>query len=176
MLLQIISSTPRWVFALFALLLWLGFKQLLASRISLLRTTIMPVAMTGLAVYGVISAFGDSPGALIGWAVSAIALAGLVLQRPLPDTTRYDAATRSFQVAGSALPLALMMGIFFTKYLVGVELVMHPELAHRHDLALAIGTIYGAFSGVFAGRGIRLWMLAIRQDWQRPAGAVASAQ
>ena len=29
MLLQIIAHTPKWVFALFALLLWLGCKQLL---------------------------------------------------------------------------------------------------------------------------------------------------
>jgi hypothetical protein len=176
MLFQIISATPKWVFVLFAGLLWLGCKQLLASRVSLLRITFLPVAMAGLAVYGVISAFADSPGAMIGWAVSAVALASLVLQRPLPATTRYDAATRSFQITGSAVPLALMMGIFFTKYVVGVELAMHPELAHQHELALAIGTIYGAFSGVFAGRGIRLWMLAIRQDSQRPAGALASPQ
>lgn len=177
MLLQIISSTPKWVFVLFAVLLWFGCKQLLAGRVSLLRITILPVAMTLLAVYGVISAFGDSPGALVGWAVAAASLAGLVLQRPLPATTRYDAATRSFQVAGSAVPLALMMGIFFTKYVVGVALAMHPELAHQHDLALAIGTLYGAFSGVFAGRGVRLWMLAIRQDAQRQAVApAASAQ
>ena len=176
MLLQIISATPKWVFALFAVLLWLGCKQLLASRLSLLRITIMPVAMTGLAVYGVISAFDDSPGALVGWAVSAASLAALVLQRPLPATTRYDAATRSFQVAGSAVPLALMMGIFFTKYVVGVELAIHPELAHQHELALAIGALYGAFSGVLVARGIRLWMLAIRQDSQRQAGAAVSAQ
>lgn len=52
----------------------------------------------------------------------------------------------------------------------------HPELAHQHAFALAIGTLYGAFSGVFAARGIRLWMLATRQDLQRQAGAAASVQ
>ena len=176
MLLQILSSTPRWVFVLFAVLVWAGTRQLLASRVGLARVTVMPVALTGLAVYGVLSAFGDSPGALVGWAVAAVSLAALVLQRPLPATTRYDATTRRFHVAGSAVPLALMMGIFITKYIVGVALGMHPELAHRHDLALAIGTLYGAFSGVFAGRGIRLWQLAMREDAQGQANAAASAQ
>ena len=176
MLLQILSSTPKWVFGLFALLLWLGAKQLMASRVSLMRITIMPVAMTGLAVYGVLSAFGDSPGALVGWAVAAVSIAALVLQMPLPATTRYDIATRSFQIAGSVVPLALMMGIFFTKYVVGVELAMHPELAHQHDLALGIGTIYGVFSGVFTGRGIRLWRLAMCEDERQQSDVAAQAQ
>ena len=176
MLLQILASTPKWVFVLFAVLVWLGTRQLLASRINLARVTIMPVAMTGFAVFGVLSTFGDSPGALAGWAVAAVSLAALVLQRPLPATTRYDAATRSFHVAGSVVPLALMMGIFVTKYVVGFETAVHPELVHQHDLAMAIGTLYGAFSGVFMGRGVRLWRLAMREDAQRQGGVTASAQ
>ncbi len=176
MLLQILSSTPKWVFGLFALLLWLGARQLIASRVTLTRITIMPIAMTCLAVYGVLSAFGDSQGPLVGWAVAAVSIAALVLRMPLPATTRYDTATRSFRVAGSVVPLALMMGIFFTKYLVGFETAVHPELVHQHDVAIGIGTLYGAFSGVFMGRGIRLWRLAMRDDAQQQGGAAAHAQ
>jgi len=164
MLLQIIAHTPRWVFAVFALLVWIGSKQLLAGRVSLTRVTIVPIAMAGLSVYGVLSAFGDSPMALAGWAVAAAVAVALVLRRPLPAATRYDAATRSFHVAGSAVPLALMMGIFLTKYVVGVQIALHPELAHHHNFALAIGTLYGAFSGIFTGRTLRLWKLAMRRD------------
>ncbi|MGJ7497137.1 DUF6622 family protein [Variovorax sp. RT4R15] len=164
MLLQIIAHTPRWVFVVFALLVWLGSKQLLAGRVSLTRVTILPIAMAGLSVYGVLSAFGDAPMALAGWAVAAAVAVALVLQRPLPAATRYDPDTRTFHVAGSAVPLALMMGIFFTKYVVGVQIALHPELAHHHNFALAIGTLYGAFSGIFAGRTLRLWKLAIRRD------------
>jgi len=164
MLLQIIAHTPRWVFAVFALLVWIGSKQLLAGRVSLTRVTIVPIAMAGLSVYGVLSAFGDSPMALAGWALAAAVAVALVLRRPLPAATRYDAATRSFHVAGSAVPLALMMGIFLTKYVVGVQIALHPELAHHHNFALAIGTLYGAFSGIFTGRTLRLWKLAMRRD------------
>jgi len=164
MLLQILSHTPRWVFVLFAVLLWFGAKQLLARSVSLTRTMVLPVLMAGLSMYGVLSAFGDSPMALAGWAVAAVALAALVLQRALPAGTRYDADTRRFHLQGSAVPLALMMGIFFTKYAVGVLMAMHPELAHNHNVAIGIGTLYGAFSGIFSGRAIRLWQLAIRQD------------
>ncbi|RZL87520.1 MAG: hypothetical protein EOP76_18965 [Variovorax sp.] len=173
MLLQIVSHTPRWVFAVFALLLWLGGRQMVAGRLSLTRVAVIPVAMAGLSVYGVFSAFGDSPMALAGWAAAAVVAVVLVLQRALPASTRFDADTRTFHVAGSAVPLLLMMGIFFTKYVVGVQIAMHPELAHHHNFALAIGTLYGAFSGIFAGRALRLWKLAARRDSALAGGQVA---
>lgn len=164
MIAQILANTPKWVFGLFFVLLWLGAKQLLRNQVSLTRMTVMPIAMTGLSLYGVASAFGDSPMALLTWAAGAAAAALVVLSRPVPTGTRYDAASRSFSQAGSAVPLALMMGIFFTKYAVGVTLAMHPALAHDTAFALGLGLLYGAFSGTFTGRAIRLWRLAIRQD------------
>jgi hypothetical protein len=163
-LLQIILHTPKWVFAVFVLLVWLGCKQLLSGSVSLAKVTVMPIAMTGLSVAGVVSAFGDSPGALLGWAVAAGALVLVVLQSPLPASTSYDRAAREFHVAGSAVPLVLMMGIFFTKYVVGVALAMHPELRQQASFAVAIPMLYGAFSGIFAARAVRLWKLAIRAD------------
>nr|WP_162577439.1 DUF6622 family protein [Variovorax sp. PBL-H6] len=173
MLTQILSHTPRWVFLLFALLVWLGLKQLFASSVSLVRVTLLPVAMVGLSFYGMLSAFGDSPVALLGWAGAVTVLLLTVQRWPLPAATRYDAATRTFHLPGTAAPLALMMGIFFTKYAVGVLLAMHPEVAHHTGFALGIGTLYGAFSGIFAARALRLWKLAIRED--RGALPVAGA-
>ncbi|MGQ3000187.1 MULTISPECIES: DUF6622 family protein [Variovorax] len=164
MLIQILLHTPKWVFAVFVLLVWLGSKQLLSGSVSLTRITLMPIAMGALSLMGVASAFGDSLGALLGWAAAAAVMIALVLRRPLPASTRYDAATRRFHLAGSAVPLALMMGIFFTKYVVGVALVMHPELRHDSVFAVAIPVLYGAFSGVFAARALRLWKLAIATD------------
>ena len=173
MLLQIILHTPKWVFAVFVLLVWLGARQLLSGSVSLAKVTVMPIAMTALSVFGVLSAFGDSLGALLGWAAAAVALTALVLQRPLPATTRYDAAAREFHVAGSAVPLMLMMGIFLTKYVVGAALAMHPELRHQPTLALVVPVLYGAFTGVFAARAARLWKLAIRTDAMAAAARAA---
>jgi hypothetical protein len=164
MLIQILTATPKWVFALFALLLWLGCKQLWSHSLSLARATAMPVAMTALSVYGVLSVFSHQPIAVLAWAGALLASAFVVLQRALPATTRYDAATRRFQVGGTAVPLMLMMGIFFTKYVVSVQVAMHPALTNDLGFALCIGALYGAFSGVFAARSLRLWKLARRDD------------
>ena len=160
MLLHIVLHTPRWVFALFVLLLWLGARQLVAHDPGLNRVTLMPLAMGALSVYGLVSVFGDSPVALAGWAFAALIALTLVLRRLLPVTTRYDAARRRFHVAGSAVPLALMMGIFLTKYTVGVALALHPELRRQAAFGLAVPLLYGAFSGVFAARALRMWRLA----------------
>ncbi|RZL63034.1 MAG: hypothetical protein EOP81_14230 [Variovorax sp.] len=162
MLLQILQHTPTWVFGLFALLLWLGGRQLRAGRTALWRVGLLPVAMTGLSIYGVGSAFGSAPAPLAAWAAAAALTAAWVLRRPTPAGTRYDAATRSFAHAGSAVPLLLMMGIFFAKYAVAVQLAMHPALVHHAAFTVAIGTLYGAFSGIFAARALRLWKLALR--------------
>jgi hypothetical protein len=168
MLLQIILHTPKWVFAVFALLLWLGAKQLLPSRSGLGRLTVVSVGMTGLSLAGVLTAFGDSPGALLGWGLAAAAAALAVLQAPLPAGVRYDPATRTFHLPGSAVPLMLMMGIFATKYAVGVALAMAPALHRQPAFAVGIPVLYGAFSGVFAARAVRLWTLAVRTAGMAP--------
>ena len=164
MLLQIITHTPAWVFVVFALLLALGCQQLFARSVGVRRMTLIPVAMAIFSLYGVFSAFAATPLALGGWLIAAVVATLLVLPRALPDSTRYDAASRRFHVSGSAVPLMLMMGIFFTKYVVGVQLAMHPERATHLNFALAVAVLYGAFAGIFMGRALRLWKLAMRQQ------------
>ena len=135
----------------------------------------MPAAMTGLSVYGVVSAFGQAPQAtavLAAWLGAAVAITAVALWlQPQPAAaTRYSAESRSFFVPGSVAPLLLILGIFLTKYLVGVELAMQPALARDSEFALQIAVLYGLFSGVFAARALRLWRLA-----RRTIGPVASA-
>lgn len=162
MLSQILLHTPSWVWALFALLLVLGWKQSRPGSYSLARTLAMPLAMSGLSVYGTVSAFGGIPQVLLAWCAAALPLAWLVSRTAPPQGTHYDAGLRRFSAAGSWMPLALMMGIFLTKYAVGVTLAMQPARAHDPVFALAAALVYGAVSGCFFGRAARLWRLVGR--------------
>jgi hypothetical protein len=171
MLFQIISHTPIWVFALFAALLWLGLNQLLTRRLGLSRITLLAAGMAAFSFYGTVSAFSAVPPALIAWLAGAAAVFLIVVNRPVPAGTRYDAASRRFTVPGSAVPLALMMAIFLTKYAVGVTLAMHLVQAGDLAFALSLSALYGAFSGVFAARAARLWRLALAQDRLQLAAA-----
>lgn len=163
MFMQILTNTPKWVFALFAGLVYLGFKQMLPRRAGLNRITILPLVMTVLSLVGVTSVFGDSPQALLTWVAGATVAFTLNFQTPAPAQVHYDATNRRFHLPGSVVPLALFMGIFFTKYAVGISMGMQPALAHNASFALVVGGLYGAFSGIFLSRAAKLWRMALAQ-------------
>ena len=177
MLGKIIQSTPYWVWALLVALVWLGASQLFARNVSLVRAMVMPVAMTGLSVAGLVTAFGNSgqAGAVLAtWlaAAAGITAVALWLHPQAPSGTLYAGSSRSFYVPGSAMPLALILGIFLTKYFVGVELAMQPALSRDGQFAPQIATLYGLFNGLFAARSVRLLRLARHNA---PLAAAATA-
>lgn len=164
MLGAIVLHTPGWVWGLLAALLALGATQLFDRQASVLRVSAMPLAMACFALYGLVSAFGDSHlwiGTLALWLATAAAGTALALWlRPSPpEGTRFDAQTAHFALPGSLQPLALIGGIFLVKYGVGVELVLQPAQAHDPGFAYAVALLYGGFNGLFAARLIRLWRL-----------------
>lgn len=161
----IVQQTPTWVWGLLAALAALGASQLRQREASAARVAVLPVAMAGLSAYGLVSGFGAARQAgsvFAAWLATAalIAAAGLALRPRTPSGARYDAASRTFHLPGSAVPLALIMGIFLTKYLVGVELALQPALARDAAFALEIAALYGLFTGLFVARAARLWRLA----------------
>lgn len=165
-MLQVTSRTPYWVWAVLAGLVWLGASQLRDRTASRLRTQLMPGGMAAFSVAGLLSAFGGTAAAgaqAVGvWLAAATVTAALALwfQPTAPHGTLYAASTRSFRVPGSAMPLALILGIFLTRYFVGIELALQPALASEAAFALQISALYGVFNGLFAARALRLWRLA----------------
>ena len=102
-----------------------------------------------------------------------IAGVALWLQPAAPQGTLYESKSRCFYIPGSAMPLALILGIFLTKYLVGVELALQPALARDSGFALQIAALYGVFNGLFAARALRLWKLVQRSAPLAPSPATA---
>ena len=173
---QMLRRTPTWVWGLLAALLALGASQLFARRASLVRVSVMPVAMTGFSLYGMVSVFGRSEQlgtALALWLLAAAASSALALQwrKTAPMGTRFDAASRSFELPGSAVPLALIVGIFLTKYVVGIEVAMQSTLPQDSLFATSVALLYGAFNGIFVARAMRLWRLV----WQPRTGTASVA-
>jgi hypothetical protein len=171
MIATVLKSTPTWVWGLLAGLTALGLSQVRTRTASFTRIAITPLAMLGLSLWGNISAFGHAPDfgfVLALWtgilAVTVIA----VMQLPVPAGTHYDEASRTFKLPGSWVPMLLIVGIFLTKYVVGVDLAMQPSLALDSQYVLIVAGLYGVFSGIFAGRAARLWRLA-----SRPSLAIA---
>ncbi len=170
MLLHILAHTPSWVFVLFIALLWLGLKQMFRHEVSLVRVSALAAGMSALSVYGTASVFGAAPPALVAWFAAAAAALAWMLRRGATGA-RYDPARRRFTMPGSSTPLALMMGIFFTKYAAGIALSLQPGLARDAVFAVGVSALYGAFSGVFAARAVRLWRLALAEERRWPVRA-----
>jgi hypothetical protein len=164
MLSAIVKHTPIWVWGLLAALLWLGIRQMFPRSVGTRQVLLLPLGMAVFSAYGLASAFGGSAGVVTTWLLTAVAVAvASLLWRPLaPTSIRYDAAQGRLHLPGSAMPLALILGIFLTKYIVGVELALQPALAHDTGVALQVAVLYGVFNGVFAARAARLWRLAQR--------------
>lgn len=92
---------------------------------------------------------GHTPGWV--WAVLAALLAAGALQM----------RARAIGLArATALPLALMLGIFCTRFAVSASLAMHPGLVHVRAFAVSACLAYGAFSGIFGARLLMLWRLS----------------
>ena len=178
MLLQILIQTPKWVFFLFAALLWLGASQMRTREVRLGRVLGIAIGMVAFSLYGTLAAFGASsrtlPFALGAWLAGVALVFASTISRRAPAGTRWDSARQRFTLPGSAVPLALMMAIFFTKYAVAVAVARDPALGSELRFVLATCALYGCVSGAFAGRAARLWRLALRCDGAGLAGSAAA--
>ena len=160
MLGQILAHTPTWVFALFAALVALGLSQMRTREVPLARAAILPLVMVALSLAGTLNAFPGSLWALASWATALSITTSLLCMKPMASGTALHPNSKRFTLPGSAVPLALMMGTFFTQYAVGASLGMHAELAQLPAFAIGASATYGLFSGAFLSRGLRLWRVS----------------
>ena len=169
-LIAILEHTPRWVWLLLAVLIAAGMKQSRPRRVTLTRLTALPAALVALSLFGVVSGFAGTA-AVAGWAVGLAAATALAFALGAPPAARWHAAERRLDVPGSWLPLALMLGLFATKYVAGVLVALTPALRHDTAFAGAAGVAYGAFSGLFLGRALAFRALALAGRGRAEAAA-----
>lgn len=161
MLIEILKRTPLWVFVLFAALITLGYSQSKDRWVSRYRVSILPVAMIVLSFYGVFSAFGAIPIGFVSWILGVAIAVGVGVKLAMPQDVSFSAETQSYFIPGSWIPLAFMMAIFFTKYVVGVILARQLPVASETAFAGSVSLCYGLFSGVFLARALVIWRSAL---------------
>jgi hypothetical protein len=172
MLLEILKRTPIWVFVLFAVLLSYGLVQMRTRRLGRIRVVLLPVIMMSLSIFGVAGAFGFNALPFMSWfAGVGLAVAARIRHRPRWQAT-HEAATDSFIVPGSWIPLALMMAIFLARYVITVSLALDPALARSSLLIGGASLLYGAMSGVFLSRALHILASATPRE-VRPAEAAS---
>ena len=168
MLFETLSHTPPWVFAVFIVLVLLGYQQSRERVIGRTRLMLLPLAMLCYSLYGVGSSFGLAMFSLAAWVGGFVFVVVLGVRVLRPRGVVYSAAARSFRVPGSWLPLAAMMAIFAVKYLTGFAFARDLPLVHQPGFVGTVSLALGLLSGVFSARAIGIWHSSreVRQDAQ----------
>jgi len=152
---RVVLNTPTWVYALFIALLGFGWLQTRSRSVHQYFLAIAPLGMTAFSLYGTLQAFGLP--AVGVWATGVAAALGFGLVMKRPEGVRYSPASASFSVPGSWTPLALMMTVFFVRYLIAVCIGIDPALRQPGPFSLAASLAYGLLGGVFPARALRVW-------------------
>lgn len=156
MLTEILANTPTWVFVLFFALVYLGYVQSRSRNLSAARIAMVPIALGAFSLYGVFSAFGKHAIAIPGWGIGigiALLLNGVLKQ---PRGAAYINAERTYLVPGSWIPMALIMTMFFTRYIVTVALTLNAALGDEAIFAASVCLFYGLLSGTFFARALSI--------------------
>jgi hypothetical protein len=151
MLIQIISHTPLYVWAILAFLVYRGVLAMREREMPFKKLFIIPLVMLALSLQDIAHKFGAGSLSLAAWGLGAAAAGALVFSA---GKSKIAAGTvpGSVRVAGSRAPLVLMMAIFFTKYATAVLLATQPALAQQAGFAIVVCLLFGAFNGYFLGR------------------------
>lgn len=162
MLAQILAGTPAWVFAVFVALVYLGYIQSRTRRVSARRLAAVPVVLGAFSIYGVHSAFGSQPAAIVAWALG-VGLAFLLNVRfRQPRGVQYIPAEQLYLISGSWIPMALMMTMFWTRYAVTVALTRNAGLAAEVGFVAGVCLLYGLLGGTFFARAARAYNSRLR--------------
>lgn len=145
------ASVPAWVPVLFVVLLFLGYRQSLPRTVRPGALVAIALAMFGLSFYGVVGAFGMEPPALLAWAAGYATSLSLSAKQLASRLTATGARVR---VPGSWVPLALLLGIFMAKFVLGFAAAVHSPVLHHQGFILAMSAAFGALSGGFGARAI----------------------
>lgn len=138
-------------------LLVLGILQSKTREVSGVRLFALPLAMLGLSLYGIESAFSIQPAVLLSW--GAAKLLAVVVGRRLrqPEGASYARDIERYIVPGSWAPLALMMTIFCIRYLTTVSLALDATLSKSLLFACTTSMIYGLLSGTLLARALHVY-------------------
>lgn len=151
MLIQIVTHTPLYVWAILALLVYRGVVATRDREMEIRKLFIIPVIMLALSLHDIIAKFGTAFLPLSAWACGAALVMLLVLKSSGAAISAGD-VPGSVRVHGSWVPLAMMMAIFFTKYATAVTLAIRPQIRYDALFSIAVCTLFGVFSGYFLGR------------------------
>lgn len=146
------ASIPVWVPAVFIALVLLGYRQSVPRTIKPAMLAAVALAMFGFSLYGIVSAFGPQPLALLLWATGYAAV--MVFGARYLAPRGLARAGTSVRIPGSWVPLMLLLAIFAAKFVLGFAAGAGLPLLHEAGFIAAVSGVLGALSGGFGVRAV----------------------
>ena len=152
-----ITHTPYWVFALFIGLCLFGVLQARTRRVRPALALLLPVGMLILSVAGVLQYTSLWLAGLACWMLGVAVSATLLSRLMSPSFVTGNAYDSRLLVQGRCVPLLVILGIFLTRYTLGVAHAMHAPILEHWPVQMTVAWVLGAWSGYFALRGWGCW-------------------
>ena len=147
-ILAIVTHTPIWVWAIFALVLFLGYQRTRDRTVALWRLLLLPAVMVVTAGSGIVGAgLAAAPAIVVGLVIGGVS--GWLMER--------DGATRRLPdgrlwLRGEWASLVQILAIFVWRYTSAVLTATNPGLAADGNWHLMVAFITTALAALFLGR------------------------
>jgi hypothetical protein len=147
-ILDILTHTPLWAWAAFALVLVLGLQRTQDRTVALWRLLILPVVMVVTAATGIVGS---------GWAVLPAILVGIAIGGTAGWLLERDGATRRLAngklwLRGEWWSFVQVLLIFVFRYTATVIGIVNPVLGSSLAYHLLTALISSLLSAIFLGR------------------------
>jgi hypothetical protein len=169
-----ISNIPVWVFFIFASLVFIGYRQTRTREVGVGVVAVLALSMFGLSLYGVIAAFGANTVALGAWALG-VATSVTFGRGVFGPRGLVALSAARVQVPGSWLPLALMMGIFAAKFVLGFATGVGSPIVKQLWFMAGASAVFGLLSGAFTARALVVHAFAREARSAEGTGSVGVA-
>ena len=151
----VLQHTPFWVWIVLAAITLVGLKQTREHLVTRRRVLLIALGLGVYSLVGATQAFGARPDVVLAWICGATLTVALSQWTRRPGDLRPQDDGR-FVLRGSLIPLLTMWTVFAMRYLVTVTLLFQRDWAQLAGFSLGVSLAYGALSGVFLARALRV--------------------
>jgi hypothetical protein len=157
MLMQMLTHTPLFVWAILAFLIVRGVMATRERDANIRKLFIIPAVMLVMTLQDIATRYGLHGAALAAWGAGLLATALPIwfLGRPRIVAAQASGANGmtpgSLRLRGSWAPLAVMLAVFAIKYTAIVATILNPQLRHDALFAAALCGACGLSNGYFLG-------------------------
>jgi hypothetical protein len=168
-ILTIVQHTPLWVFAVLAVLMWLGLQGFRSRTVPIWRLLVTPAIFILWGASSIATRSLSSPVVVADWLAAAALTAAIAWTTSRLDNVEINRQQQTVRLPGSTFPLIRNLLIFTAKYALGVAVTVIP--AWRSELVLWDIAVSGASAGYFLG-----WLVRFALIYRRASGTTYAEQ